>query len=109
MACPYRQVVLEPRASIPVVVRASKRSKFLSILVVAIVTTLYNRYPGSNRRQRTGLVAVAAYTSRQRYLFVVVRLATGQESYAVQQEEETKATKVQKETQKATVAVTGRI
>jgi hypothetical protein len=45
----YRQVVLKPRASIPVVVRASKRSIFLPMLVVTVIATLYNGYPGSNR------------------------------------------------------------
>jgi hypothetical protein len=42
-------VVLELRAFVPVVVRASKCSKFLSMLVVTIEATLYNGYPGSNR------------------------------------------------------------
>jgi hypothetical protein len=45
----HRQVVLKPRAFVPVVVRASQSSIFLSMLVVAIITTLDNRYPGSNR------------------------------------------------------------
>jgi hypothetical protein len=49
MAGPYRQVVLKPGAFVPVIMRASKCSKFLSMLVVAVITTLYNRYPASNR------------------------------------------------------------
>jgi hypothetical protein len=42
MAGAHRQVVLEPRAFVPVVVRASKCSKFLSMLVVTIEATLNN-------------------------------------------------------------------
>jgi hypothetical protein len=62
---------------------------------------------------------VAARTSRQQYPFSIARLVTRQGSYVVQQAEakatkEAKAltdqkTKVRKETQKATVAVAGRI
>jgi hypothetical protein len=49
-------MVLKPRAFVPVVVRASQSSIFLSMLVVAIITTLDNRYPGSDRsRGKTSL------------------------------------------------------
>jgi hypothetical protein len=42
MAGAYCQVVLKPRTFIPMVVRASKCSKFLSMLVVTIEATLNN-------------------------------------------------------------------
>jgi hypothetical protein len=51
---------------------------------------------------------VAARTSRQQYLFGIARLLTRQESYAVQQKAETKATKKAKAL-KATMVPTNRI
>jgi hypothetical protein len=38
----HSYVVLKPRAFVPVVVRASQSSKFLSMLVVTVITTLNN-------------------------------------------------------------------
>jgi hypothetical protein len=52
---------------------------------------------------------VAAYTFRRRYLFVVASLAIGQESYAVQREEETKATKEAKALRATKVVIAGKI
>jgi hypothetical protein len=42
-------VVLKPRAFFPVIVRASQSSIFLPMLIVTVITALYNRNLSNNR------------------------------------------------------------